>query len=206
VRRTAASVALFAGFALAVMAMRVLWDGRQALLAGDAALAANDVKAAITSWRRAARWYAPGAPHVAAAYERLEELAVAAEGHGDDEVALEAWRAIRSSALSTRSFFSPFETERLAADARIAVLMAKADGGGEAKRAWHAAALARDEAPNVAWTLMALAGFAAWVGGGFWLATHGWTREDVLVKRTAARSALAIVLGLAAWMVGLALA
>ena len=188
------------------MAMRVLWDGRQALLAGDAALAANDVKTAITAWRRAARWYDPGAPHVGAAYQRLEELAVAAEGHGDDAVALDAWRAIRSSALSTRSVYAPFERERLAADARIAALMAKAEGGGEAKRAWHAAARARDEAPRIGWTLVALAGFAGWVGGGFWLATRGWTREDTLVKRTAARSALAIVLGLVAWMLGLALA
>jgi hypothetical protein len=206
-KRTAASAVLFLCFGLSVMIMRVLWDGRQALVAGDEALTKGDVPGAITGWRRAARWYAPGAPHVRAAYLRLEELAQAAEAQGDDEVALEAWRAIRSSSLSTRSVYTPFEVERRRADEHIAALMAKADGGDPAeRRAWHAAKLARDDAPAVIWTLVAIAGFAAWASGGFWLATRGFTKEDQLVKRTAARSALTIVIGLAAWVIGLALA
>jgi hypothetical protein len=55
----------------------------------------------------------------------------------------------------------------------------------------------------VPWTLVALFGFAAWVGGGFWLARRGVTAEDKLVPRVAARAGLLIVIGLAVWMLGL---
>jgi len=71
------------------------------------------------------------------------------------------------------------------------------------RRAWHLALLARDPSPSVPWTLLALAGFAGWVGGGFWFARRGVTADDKLERRTAIRAGLVIVVGLAAWMLAL---
>ncbi len=206
-RKVLLGVALVA-VCLGAVVTRVFWDGRSALAEGDAAIARGDVDGAITGWRRAARWYAPFAPHVNDAYERLESLAHAAEEKGDSRTALDAWRAIRSSILATRSFYTPFPERLEVANGRIADLMAKEPGpGSEAdRRAFHYQLLERDESPSVPWTLLALFGLAGWVGGGFWFARRGVDLEDKLVPRTAARAGVLIAVGLLVWMVGLYLA
>jgi hypothetical protein len=194
---------------LGVIVTRVFWDGRQALAAGDAAMQRQDTTEALVMWRRAARWYAPGAPHVDAAYRRMEELARAAEARGDDTLALEAWRGIRSSSLATRSFYTPFVDELGAANQRIAELMARqevaADHGKDLaeRRALHLGFLERDDAPSLGWSVLALAGFAAWVGGGFWFASRGVTVDDRLDRRNALRAAALVTVGLVLWMLGL---
>lgn len=208
-KRRAAWIALAALFCLGVVVTRVVWDGRRALREGDAALRRGDAREAIALWRRAARWYAPGAPHVRAAHDRLEALARDAEAAGDRELALDAWRAVRSSSLATRSFYTPYADRLARANARIAELMADTevppDPGEtrEARRAWHLALLERDEAPSVGWSLLALAGLAAWVGGGFWFARRGLTENDRLDRRQAAIAGTLVVVGLLTWMLAL---
>ena len=194
---------------LGVIVTRVFWDGRQALAAGDAAMLRQDTTEALVQWRRAARWYAPGAPHVEAAYRRMEELARAAEGRGDEALALEAWRGVRSSSLATRSFYTPYADRLAAANQRIAELMAKQELAADKskdlgeRRALHLGFLERDDAPSVGWSLLALLGFAAWVGGGFWFARHGVTADDRLDRRNALRAAALVTVGLVLWMLGL---
>lgn len=198
---------------IGALATRVFVDGRAALAEGDAAVTASDLPTAIARWRRAARWYAPLAPHVEGAYQRLGALATEAEARGDEVTALEAWRAIRSSILATRwvVISRPALLER--ANGRIAALMARAEGAAadpgktEPERAaWHLALLARDEAPSVPWTLLALAGLALWIGGGVHLAWRGFTADDRLDLRPAVRAGLCVLVGLVAWGLGLYLA
>lgn len=206
-RLAALVVAVFVG----AVVTRVFWDGRTALASGDAALAKGDAHEALVGWRRAARWYAPGAPHVADAYERMGQLAAEAERRGDRTLALDAWRAIRSSSLATRWLVTPFAAEQAEANDHIAALMAaqevdagaKPEASARDRRAYHLALLQRDDAPSVPWTLVALAGFAAWVAGGFWLARRGLTAEERLDRRTATRAALLIAAGILVWMLGL---
>lgn len=65
-------VAVLAGFVCAfALAVRVVGDGRHALEAGDAAWARGEGQEALRFWHRAARSFAPGAPHVKAAYARI---------------------------------------------------------------------------------------------------------------------------------------
>jgi hypothetical protein len=208
-RRIGAVLAVAAVF-VGVVATRAVWQGREALSRGDAALAANTPDEAIRWWRRAARWYVPMAPHVASAYARLEELATQAEAAGDRATALAAWQGIRGSILATRSVYVPFEERLEPANRRIAALMAAAEdpaldaGKTTADReAWHYALLARDEAPSVPWTLLALAGFGLWIGGAALFAWRGVDANDRLVRATAARSGLLVVFGLVLWLLGL---
>jgi hypothetical protein len=199
-------ILLAVAICLAAVLARVFWDGRSALALGDEAMAKGDSTEAMTQWRRAARWYAPGAPHVVDAYERLETLAKAAEEKDDRKTALDAWRAVRSSILATRSFYTPFPDRLVHANERIAALMAKADtahGTEEERRQFHYELLARDDSPRVGWALLALAGFAAWVGGGFWFARRGVGEDGKLERRTAARAGVLIALGILVWMLGL---
>ncbi len=209
VGKTARTVLIVVAVGLGAIVTRVFWDGRSALAAGDAALAKDDAREALVQWRRAARWYAPLAPHVAAAYDRMEKLARAAEDKGDEALALEAWRGIRSSSLATRSFYTPYPDRLERANQRIAVLMARQEvKAGRAKseeerRVVQLGFLERDEAPSVVWTLVALCGFAGWVAGGFWFARRGVTAEDKLDPRNAIRAGVLIAVGLVVWMLGL---
>jgi hypothetical protein len=212
-RRKVAALLAVAGLCLGIVATRAVLAGRGALARGDQAQAAGDPEEAVTWWRRAARWYLPLAPHVGGAYDRLEELGRAAEERGDVDLALRAWRGVRGSILATRSFFTP-QRERLEpANRRIAALMAGIEdpsldpNRSEPERAdWHYALLARDDAPSVFWTVFALLGFAAWLGGAFFFALRGVTREDRLAPRPAAASGLLVAAGLILWMIGLYLA
>ena len=223
-KRRLAAIGLAVLVCLGAVLSRVFWDGHAALADGDAAhrraevaRAAGDVpgareaeETAIARWRRAARWYAPGAPHVEKAYARLAALAAAAEKAGDRELALSAWRAVRSSSLATRSFYVPYQAELHAANARIAALMAAIEDPAvdpardqAGRQAWHLALLERDEAPSVGFSILAILGFFTWVGGGFWFAWRGVTADDKLDRRQATVAGVLIVIGLAVWMVSL---
>jgi hypothetical protein len=209
-KRTLAIGAIVAGLCLGVVVTRAVWEGRAALRAGDAALADGDPHEAVAWYRRAARWYVPLAPHVGDAYDRLEDLAEAAEGSGDVELALAAWRAVRGSILATRSVYTPHADRLDPANQRIAALMARVEGPqadpgkSEAQRRdWHYALLARDEAPSVPWSIVALLGFAMWLGGGVLFAARGVTAEDALAARPAALAAALVAVGLVVWMLGL---
>jgi hypothetical protein len=222
--RRRVAIALAVLVCLGAVLSRVFWDGHGALAEGDAAhrraeaarsagnseLAKDEELRAITRWRRAARWYAPGAPHVAKAYARLESLARAAEAAGDRELALEAWRAIRSSSLATRSFYVPYQRQLHVANQRIAVLMAALEdpaldpGRDQAGREkWHLELLERDEAPSVLFSLLAILGFFTWVGGGFWFAWRGVGADDQLDRRQAIRAGVLVAVGMLVWMVSL---
>ncbi len=223
-KRRLVAIALAVAVCLGAVLSRVFWDGHAALVQGDAAHRAAETartagdgtgaheleQRAITRWRRAARWYAPGAPHVAHAYARLEALARVAEAAGDRDLALDAWRAIRSSALATRSFYTPYEKELHAANQRIASLMAALedpaldpahDQAGRA--AWHLGLLERDEAPSVGFSILAILGFFTWVGGGFWFAWRGVGADDKLDRRQAVVAGVLVAVGLLVWMVSL---
>lgn len=197
-------------FCFGVVAIRAVWQGRSALSDGDAAAQAGEFAEAVTSWRRAARWYVPLAPHVVDAYERLESLATEAESRGDAALALAAWRGVRGSILATRSFFTPQQHRLGPANQHIAALMAASESANpdsgetlEARTAWHLRLLDRNEAPSVGWALLALLGCGLWIGGGFYFAFAGVSADDRLIPRAARVAGVLVVVGLLLWMLGL---
>lgn len=223
-RRKLITAAIVAAVVLGALITRAIWEGRSALHDGDAAAARGEPRAAIEAWRRAARWYVPLAPHVGAAYGRLERMAGDAEVHGDRVTALEAWRAVRSSALATRWVVTPHADAKARADQRIAALMAEEPVWGQpvpagedpsrlaapdagatpaARQAFYAAQLARDGAPSLGWVVVALIGFAAWLGGCVRFALRALDPDDRLVRRVAAEAGALVLVGLLVWVVGL---
>jgi hypothetical protein len=116
---------------------------------------------------------------------------------------------VRGSILATRSVYVPFVDRLEPANRRIAALMAASEPGSDpahsaaAREAWHLELLARDEAPAVGFTLLALAGLAGWLGGAAWFAWRGVDDDDRLRGRVAARAGLLVILGLVVWMLGL---
>ena len=209
-RRKLITVGLVLCVCLGVVVTRAVWEGQSALSDGDRAHAAGDKLEAIAKWRRAARWYVPLAPHVTKAYDRLEQMAATAGENSDVAVELAALRGIRGSILATRSFFTPQSHRLDRTNRRIAELMASIEGGAVApdqtedeRKQWHFELLSRDDAPSVGWSLVALFGFAAWIGGAVFFALRGVTPDDKLVVRNAAYAGALVAAGLVIWMLGL---
>jgi hypothetical protein len=197
------AVRAFALFAilLAIVAARVVWSSRGEWRVAVTATGDDE----IMHLGRAARLYAPGNPYSRRAADKL-----AAIGREDPARALAAWRELRSALLATRSFYTPHHALLDEANARIADLMADAEvaaGTQHARdnaRAWHAARLAQDEAPSVAWTLVALLGLAAWVGCALGLLLRGVGDDDRLRPRIALAWSAGVAAGLALFFLGLA--
>jgi len=114
---------------LGIATARVVVSGEMEIAASTDSLRKGDGRAAAVHARRAAGWYAPGAPHVRVAYDRLRALARAAEEHRKYDVALLAWRGIRTAALETRWIAAPYQTDLQLANEQIARLMALPPSG-----------------------------------------------------------------------------
>jgi hypothetical protein len=198
---------------LAAVCARVVSSARSELRAGDAYAAAGHVEAALVHYRRAARWYAPLSPYHRQALARLGAIGADAERRERPELALEAYRAIRTAILSTRSWYVPEQARLRATDERIASLMAAlpappmdAGKSREQIRREHLALLRADPDPSVAWTLVLLLGFASWVAGAFaftWLAID---EEDRFIPGQVRRWGAVIVVGFGLFVLGMSLA
>jgi hypothetical protein len=194
--------------ALGVLAIRVVLEGRGALAEGDEAAAHGRIDDAIAGWESAARWYLPFAPHVDDAYARLIQLAATDHRH-----ALAAWRAVRASALATRSLWTPHADDLLAANAAIAELASRdpegaVAGGADAaaRKAWHADRLARDPRPRPGPVVLAALGIACWLAGIAVFVRRGFDADGALARRSALAGAAVTIVGLAGWLIGLAAA
>jgi hypothetical protein len=194
-----------AAIALAIVTVRVVWSSRAEWRAAQAV----GGEERVVHLGRAARLYAPGNPYARRALDELVQFGRAQTGTGaHSPYALAAWREARSAILATRSFYTPHRDVLDEANAAIAALMAAADdpsrGTLATREAWHAARLARDDAPSVAWTLVALVGLAAWIGCAaafFWRAVD---ERDRLRRRPALAYAAGVALGLVLFFLGLA--
>jgi hypothetical protein len=198
---------------LASFTLRVLVSARAELRTADQYAARGDLDAALVHYRRAARWYAPGSPYHREALGKLGAMGAQAEKRGDGDLALSAYRAVRSAIMSTRSFYVP-ERERLrAADERIASLMAAqppppmdAGKSREQLRKEHLALLEADPSPSVLWSCVLLLGFFAWVGGAFAFTMRAIDAEDHFIPREALRWGAMIAVGFGLFVLGMSLA
>lgn len=197
---------------LSAFVVRVVTSSSSELSLGEQSEQRGELEAAVGHYRRAARWYAPGSPYHARALAALAQVGAAAEKDGDLELALSAYRAIRSGIMSSRSVFTP-ERERLtAANGRIADLMASyppppmdAGKSREQLRQEHLALLSADHDPKLGWTLLLLLGFALWVGSALAFTVRAIDGDRWVPKEMRRWGALVIV-GLAMFIAGMALA
>jgi len=213
VARNLSRGALIAGVLLASFTLRVLVSARSELRTADDFRSHGDLEAALVHYRRAARWYAPGSPYHGEALQKLGAMGAQAEQRGDKELALSAYRAVRSAIMSTRSFYIPERARLRAADERIASLMAEqpqppmdAGKSREQLRKEHLALLEAEPGPSVLWSCVLLLGFFAWVGGAFAFTLRAIDAEDRFIPREVLRWGTLIVLGFGLFVLGMSLA
>jgi hypothetical protein len=194
---------------LGALSARVIAAGEEEIAASTAALIAGDPREATVRARRAAGWYAPGAPHVRVAYERLVALAVAAEKIGDVEASLFAWRAVRTAATETRWLTTPHAEDLAQANEAVARLSAglprphgsRTDSAAAIEQR-HLESLARDEAPRAPWVAVLVGSLAIWAGG-LWALGRSMRRAGRFAWRASGAAVIAVAVGAALWLLAL---
>lgn len=191
--------------AVAALTARAVIDGNRQMQLSDAAFNRGDLRVAIDHARRAAVLYAPGAPHVAQAYARLDAIALGAEASGNPETARMAWRAVRGAALETRHVWIPERAELERANQNLARLQTEASGDkGAAQQEARKRALAeleQDTAPAAVWVVLLSLGFLLALGGLSMVALRGVTRDGRLVLAQARLGLILTFVGAACWTI-----
>jgi hypothetical protein len=198
------------GIVLGAASARVVYSGEKEIALSTAALKAGDAHGAAEHARRAAGWYAPGAPHVRVAYDRLLALGRAAEGLGDRDLALYAFRGVRTAALETRWIVIPHEEDLDTANRAIARLSTDAprppglrvEPPQKIERE-QLDALARDEAPRTAWVVLLVAGALTWAAGAIAAVRRAVSAEGELMWSRALPGAVIAAAGVAAWLLAI---
>jgi hypothetical protein len=203
-------VAVGVGLALIVVSVRLLYDSRSALHAGEMSEARGDRLEAIRHYQDAARLYLPASPYVRDALNRLEALATAAAQAGDGPSVRAALEAERAAILAARSLYIPNGSRLPDIERRLARVLAATEDRSvapgvsfEARSAWHLERLARRPGPALAHVLLALTGLVLWVGSAIGFVSRGLDAKLRLRRRNAAIAGVTFALGLAMFLVGL---
>ncbi|HEX3854360.1 MAG TPA: hypothetical protein VHW01_25530, partial [Polyangiaceae bacterium] len=153
--------------------------------------------------RRSATLYAPGAPHVTPAYERLIAIAIGAEASGQPKVAFLAWQAVRSAALESRHVWLPRQSELDRANQNLARLEALArDANNIDHGKTQAQALSRlnaDDAPAPTWIAVLGVGFLLALIGLALSASRGLEPSGKVSFGRARLGLLLLAIGAACW-------
>jgi hypothetical protein len=204
-RRIAMTLVIVIGL-FAVFTARVVSRGTEALAKSDTAFDRGDLETSVLEARVAALAYAPGAPHVSAAYERLAAIARGAEAEGRYVVARTAWGAIERAAVETNHWFDMHAAERdeaRAGLARLDTLAARQNPPSPDSRgkAAPAPAVARSSTtPGIA--LLALS-FVLLVAGLAWCAVRGVTGEGSANRKQLLFGFGIALSGAACWLLAL---
>jgi hypothetical protein len=187
----------------AVFSARVVVEGESELAASDAAFDRGELATALDHARRAAALYAPGAPHVQRAYERMTALALGAEASAQPKIAFLAWQAIRGAALESRHVFLPRQAELQRANenlARLEALGRDASGSERLKKTSQALnRLNADDAPDPAWIAVLASGFLLALSGLGLFAFRGLNSTGKVSFQQARWGLLLFVIGAACW-------
>jgi hypothetical protein len=193
-RRSALGL-LLAVLVLAALTGRMVVEGEAELKTSDAAFDRGDLPEATLHARRAAIMYAPGAPHVPAAFARLRAIAHGAEALGDVNMARRAWGAMRGAALETRHFVVPHAAELDLANENLARLSAASPGERQAAMK----DLERDDAPRAQWVIVLSLGFALFSAGLVLAARKGISATGELSRKVLVVAGLLALFGVAFW-------
>jgi len=187
----------------AVFSARVIVEGESELAESDAAFDRGELSSALDHARRAAVSYAPGAPHVQRAFDRMTALALGAEASAQPKIAFLAWQAIRGAALESRHVFLPRQAELQRANENLARLEALGrDGSGNERPKTQSQALTRlnaDDAPDPAWIAVLAAGFLLSLSGLGLFALRGLNPTGTVSFQRARWGLLLFAIGAACW-------
>lgn len=184
---------------------RVFISGHRARMEADHLMSERLADQAVGFYDRALHMYWPGSPDVARAAVQLKNIALAAEAEGDLEGALHAWRVLRSGLYAARGLYQPYADVVKQSEEKIAALVARQSDDPQ-MREKHLALLQKSDDPARGWSMLALLGFALWVGSAIAFIWRALTPDGKLLSRPALVWGALFAVGYAVWLIGLALA
>jgi hypothetical protein len=174
------------------------------------ALEEDNTQEAITHFNRAIHWYAPGSSATKDSIANLWKIGNLAEDSQDYGLALRAYRELRSSLYSVRSFYTPHTEWIEKCDERIASIIA--EGKAPSPEGRSAPTASKEEVleilriktePDYFWSIICEVGFVGWiactVGFIFFVFTGG---RGFRAKRALVWGTL-IIIFYAVWIVGM---
>ena len=209
--RRAVRIAVVVLVALGAICARVALSGQAALERGRANLQAGDAELAGLDLREAIGWTLPGwAPWRGEAIALLWDLQGQQAARGEVPEAVATLTALRAGLYASRSLLVDDDAEHARVDAALAPLMARWEelaasaegrrvpGSAEEREIHFAATLARDRLPDARLGILAVIGFALWVGATL--------RATARTGRRRWAHFGAALVGFAAFLAGVALA
>jgi hypothetical protein len=191
--------------------LKVTISARDEYRRGELALENKDITQAIIHFDRAIHWYAPGSKAVKNSIQALWDIGIENEEKNEYGVALQAFRALRSSLYSVRSFYTPHVAWIDRCDEKIASLIAReqaagSSDGGVSSRASEEEIrkiLKIQTAPNVFWTVLLEIGFLGWLGCSVIFILRVFAGSRGLHVRQALVWGVLVILFYALWIVGM---
>ena len=157
---------------LFIVFLKVNFHARNECQKGQYALQKKHFKQAITHFNRAIHWYSPGSKAVKNSIQALWKIGTQAEKRGNYDLALQAFRELRSSLYSARSFYTPHSEWIKRCDEQIATIIARKKGTGSPdkkisfqKRKQEVLRILKlKTGADVFWSLLCEVGFLGWIG------------------------------------------
>jgi hypothetical protein len=164
----------------------------------------------MTHYERAIKWYTPWSASVQHAVEHLWEMGEAAEQRSEWSVALEAYRSLRASLYAVQSLYRPYQEWIPQSEARIARLMALTSSSDSQdseqltqQTARFTQMLQRDTTPQRGWSLLAVGGFLAWVGGTIGFLWRVFPSGQIQRWQAAVGWGCVVIIAFTVWIIGL---
>jgi hypothetical protein len=198
---------------LAVVYARVVFESQKNYFDAEKKLEQNKTHGAVYHFQAAAAWTCPFNPYVKKSHDRMWQIGRKAELGGDRGLALEAYRAIRTSIMGSRSFYTP-EVETLrAVNERISIILAAQSHAPEFKqtgedelRRLHYAKLSDSMQPDPLWVLALLLGVLMWTGAVAYFVFSGMGPGLKILRGPLIRTCIFFMLGMGLWITAMFLA
>jgi len=197
---------------IAAVYAKVTYEARNEYKKAGESLQAEDIPTAITHFNRAIHWYAPGSSAVKKSIEHLWQLGTLAEQSEDYALALRAYRELRSSLYSARSFYTPHTDWIEKCDNRIADLIATGKASDALTEGRASSKTSREEVlailktktePDYFWSIGCELGFLGWIGCTVGFICFVFVGQRGFHARRAVVWGALIVLFYAVWIVGM---
>ena len=154
---------------LIIVWARAFYGSMQAYQKGDTYLEGKQYVRAVTFFDRSINWYTPFNPYVQKSAERLWEIGEQAEKQGDIQLALIAFRTIRSGFYGASHFRTPGMVWIRKSERKVNALLGVEEKEREISgdSASLREKLLRDQkgtSPKILWTIVLEIGFLGWIG------------------------------------------
>lgn len=153
------SIMLVALMGITVLS-KIYYSSRNEYKLAEQAFKNGDYRVALRHFDRSLRWYLPKNKYPLLSAERLFEIGNIAEQEEDEELAISAYRVLRSSSHGTKHISSPFSCWIDKCNMKIAALMESIDVPIEK----HLNLLKKEAAPNVLWSIVTEFSLFGWIG------------------------------------------